>query len=66
MKRPWRSVAYCLALHGFPRQLSYRTEDYQPTFGPTHNGSGPTTSIINEGKDALQACQQHHLIETLS
>jgi hypothetical protein len=41
MQRPWRDVPYWLASLGLLSLLSYRTQDYQPRDGTTHNGMGP-------------------------
>jgi hypothetical protein len=41
MQRPWRDAAYWLASSGLLRLISYRTQDYQPRDGTTHNGLGP-------------------------
>jgi hypothetical protein len=41
MQRPWRDVPYWLASPGLLSLLSYRTQDYQPRDGTTHNGLGP-------------------------
>jgi hypothetical protein len=41
MQRPWRDATYCLAPHGLLSLLSYRTQNYQPRVGPTHNRIGP-------------------------
>jgi hypothetical protein len=41
MQRPWRDVLYWLASPGLLSLLSYRTQDYQPSDGPTHKGSFP-------------------------
>jgi hypothetical protein len=38
MQRPWRDVTYWLASSGLLSLLSYRTQDYQPRDGTTHNG----------------------------
>jgi hypothetical protein len=38
MQRPWRDVPYRFASPGFFSLLSYRTWDYQPRDGATHNG----------------------------
>jgi hypothetical protein len=38
MQRTWRGDAYWLASPGLLSLLSYRTQDYQPRDGPTHNG----------------------------
>jgi hypothetical protein len=38
MQRPWRDVTYWLASLGLLSLLSYRTQDYQPRDGTTHNG----------------------------
>ena len=38
MQRPWRDVTYWLASPGLLSLLSYRTQDYQPRDGTTHNG----------------------------
>jgi hypothetical protein len=40
MQRPWRDAAYWLAPCGLLSLLSYRTQDYQPRDGTTHNGLG--------------------------
>jgi hypothetical protein len=37
MQRPWRDVTYWLASPGWLSLLSYRTQDYQPRDGTTHN-----------------------------
>jgi hypothetical protein len=37
IQRPWRDVPYWLASPGSP----YRTQDYQPRDGTTHNGPSP-------------------------
>jgi hypothetical protein len=41
MQRPWKGASYWLVLHGLPSLLSYRTQDHQPRYGPTHNRLGP-------------------------
>jgi hypothetical protein len=42
MQRPWRDATYWLASPGLLSLLSYRTQNYQPRDGTTHNGlSGP-------------------------
>jgi hypothetical protein len=41
MQRPWRDVTYWLASPGFLSLLSYRTQDYHPRDGTTHNGPSP-------------------------
>jgi hypothetical protein len=38
MQRPWRDVTYWLSSPGLLSLLSYRTQDYQPWDGTTHNG----------------------------
>ena len=38
MQRPWRDVSFCLVSPGLLSLLSYRTQDYQPRDGTTHNG----------------------------
>jgi hypothetical protein len=38
MQRPWRDATYWLASSGLLNLLSYRTQDYQPRDGTTHNG----------------------------
>jgi hypothetical protein len=38
MQRPWRDVPYWLASPGLLSLFSYRTQDYQPRDGTTHNG----------------------------
>jgi hypothetical protein len=47
MQRPWRDVTYWLASPGLLSLLSYRTQDYQPRDGTTHNGLGPPSLIEN-------------------
>jgi hypothetical protein len=47
MQRPWRGAAYWLASPGLLSLLSYRTQDYQPRDGTTHNGLGPPSLITN-------------------
>jgi hypothetical protein len=37
MQRPWRDAAYWLASTGLLSLLFYRTQDYQPEDGTTHN-----------------------------
>jgi hypothetical protein len=37
MQRPWRDVTYWLTSPGLLSLLSYRTQDYQPRDGTTHN-----------------------------
>jgi len=53
MQRPRRDVTYWLASPGLLSLLSYRTEDYQPRDGTTHNGLGPPQLITN-WENALQ------------
>jgi hypothetical protein len=38
MQRPWRDVTFWLASPGLLSLLSYRTQDYQPRYGPTCKG----------------------------
>jgi hypothetical protein len=38
MQRPWRSMDYWIDSADFLSLFSYRTQDYQPTDGITHNG----------------------------
>jgi hypothetical protein len=38
MQRPWRDVTYWIASPGLLSFLSYRTQNYQPGDGTTHNG----------------------------
>jgi hypothetical protein len=45
MQRSWRDVPYWLASSALPSLLSYRTQDYQPMDGITHNG--PSLLITN-------------------
>jgi hypothetical protein len=45
MQRPWRDVTYWLASPGLLSLLSYRTQDYQPMDGTTHNGPDPLPFI---------------------
>jgi hypothetical protein len=47
MQRPWRGAAYWLASHGLLNLLLYRTQDHQPSDGPTHSGLDPLLSIIS-------------------
>jgi hypothetical protein len=42
MQKPWRNAAYWLASPGMLSLLSYRTQDYQPRDGVTHNELGPS------------------------
>ena len=65
MQRPWRSIAYWLAHHNLGSLLSYRTQNYQPRHGTTHNGLDPPPPITNL-KNALQACLQLDLMEAYS
>jgi hypothetical protein len=37
MQRPWKDAAYWFASPGLLSLLSYRTQDYQPRVGTTHN-----------------------------
>ena len=48
MQRPWRDVPYWLASTGLLSLLSYRTQDYQPSDGPTHKGPSPPWSLIEK------------------
>jgi hypothetical protein len=41
MQRPWKSVTYWIASPGLLSLLSYRTQDHQPRYSTTHNGSSP-------------------------
>jgi hypothetical protein len=41
MQRPWRNATCWLASPGLLSLLSYRTQDYQPRDGTTHNGLSP-------------------------
>jgi hypothetical protein len=41
MQRSWRDAAYWLASPGLLSLLSYRTQDFQPRDGTTHNRLGP-------------------------
>jgi hypothetical protein len=43
IQKPWRDVTYWLASPGLLSLLSYRTQDYHPRDGTTHNGLGPPT-----------------------
>ena len=38
MQKPWRDVTYWLVSSGLLSLLSYRTQNYQPRDGTTHNG----------------------------
>ena len=42
MQSPWRDVTYWLASPGLLSLLSYKTQDYQPRDGPTHNRPSPS------------------------
>jgi hypothetical protein len=37
MQKPWRNAPYWIASPGLLSWLSYRTQDYQPRDGTTHN-----------------------------
>ena len=41
VQRPWRDAAYWFASPGLLSLVSYRTQNYQPRDGTTHNGLGP-------------------------
>ena len=41
VQRPWRDATYWLAFPHLFSLLSYRTLDYQPRDGTTHNGPSP-------------------------
>jgi hypothetical protein len=43
LQRPWKSLANCLAFHGFPSLFAYGTQDHQPRDGSTLNGLIPST-----------------------
>jgi hypothetical protein len=43
MQRPWRDVSYWLV-----SLLSYRTQDYQPRDGTTHNG--PSSPLDHQAR----------------
>jgi hypothetical protein len=47
MQRSWKGTAYWLVFPGLLSVLSYRTQDYQPRDGTTHNGLGPSSLITN-------------------
>jgi hypothetical protein len=47
MQRPRKGAACWLASSGLLKLLSYRTQDYQPRDGTTHNGLGPLSLITN-------------------
>ena len=47
IQRPWRGAAYWIASPGLLSLLSYRTQDYQPRDGATHNGLDPPPFITN-------------------
>jgi hypothetical protein len=47
MQKLWVDVTYWLASPGLLSLLSYRTHDYQPRDGTTHNGLGPPALITN-------------------
>ena len=57
MQRPWRDASYWLAPHGptQPAFVSYGTQGHQPRNGPTHNGLGSPSGIVNWG-NTLQTC----------
>jgi hypothetical protein len=38
MQRPWRDVSYWIDSPALLSLLAYRTQDYQPRDGTTHNG----------------------------
>jgi hypothetical protein len=46
MKRPWRNVPYWLASPGLLSLHSYRTQDYHPRDGTTHNGPSHSFFLI--------------------
>jgi hypothetical protein len=48
MQRPWRDVLYWLASPGLLSLLSYRTQDYQPRDGTTHNVPSHPRSLIEK------------------
>jgi hypothetical protein len=48
MQRPWRDVTYWFASPGLLSLLSYRTEDYQPRDGTSHNGPSHPWSLIEK------------------
>ena len=46
--RSWcRGHGRALLTHGLLGLLSYRTQDHQPSYDPTHNGLGPPPLITN-------------------
>jgi len=47
MQRPWKDVTSWLSFPSLLSLLSYRTQDYQPRDGTTHNGLGPTLLITS-------------------
>jgi hypothetical protein len=53
MQRPSRGAAYWLASLGLFSLLSYRTQDYQPRDGITHNGLG-LSHLITDWENGLQ------------
>jgi hypothetical protein len=48
MQSPWRDVSYWLASPGLLSLLSYRTQNYQPMDGTTHNGPFYPWSLIKK------------------
>jgi hypothetical protein len=47
-QRPRRSVAYWFASPGLLSLLSYRSQDYQPRDGTTHNGPSHPGSLVEK------------------
>jgi hypothetical protein len=45
MQRPWRDTTYWLSSPDLLSLLSYRTQDYQPRDGTTHNGLDPPPNV---------------------
>jgi hypothetical protein len=48
MQSPWKGAAYWLASPGLLSLLFYRTQDYQPRDGTTHNGPSNPWSLIEK------------------
>ena len=53
-----KGTAYCFDLSGLLSLLFYRTQDYHPRYGTTHNGMGSAPSISN-----LENASQPDLME---
>jgi hypothetical protein len=55
------SAAYWLASCGFLSLLSYRSQDYQPKDGITHNGLGSSPSTTHKKMPYSQILWRHFL-----